>query len=68
MRKLTSILFIIIVIIGAWYIFHKNSSTNNSNTVINSNPIVNGHPDASNATFTFEDGPVTLKKGTATTA
>jgi hypothetical protein len=66
MKKLLSFLLLIIIILGTWYIFRNNSSKGSSDTVINSNPIVNGHPDASNATFTFDDGTVTLHKGTAT--
>jgi hypothetical protein len=68
MKKLFALIALVLVAMSIWYIFHKNSAGQNTTTIINSNPIVNGHPDPSNATFTFDDGPVTLKKGTNTTS
>jgi hypothetical protein len=63
MKKLLIPILIICIGIIVWYIWPKNNS--GTPEVLNSNPIVNGHPDASNATFLFEEGAVTLKNGTA---
>ncbi len=60
MKKLIAIILIIIVGIGIWYFVSGKSNSNITNTV----STVTSRPDASNATFLFDDGPVTLRKGT----
>jgi hypothetical protein len=64
MRKLLIPITIICIGIIVWYVWPKDSSS--TPQILNSEPIVNGHPDASNATFRFEDGMITLKNGSAT--
>ncbi len=59
MKKVISIILVLIAVFGLWFIFVKTSDTSNSQKI---NKVI-GHPDASNATFIFDDGPITLKKG-----
>ncbi|MDB5193996.1 MAG: hypothetical protein JWN50_10 [Parcubacteria group bacterium] len=66
MKKILILLGLICAAIGVWHFTHSGSGNTTNTTVINSNPTTSGHPDASNATFTFEDGQVTLSKGTFT--
>ena len=60
MKKLIAIVLIIIVGIGIWY-FVSEKSNSKTTPVASTNT---SRPDASNATFLFDDGPITLKKGT----
>jgi len=60
MKKLLIVILIIIAGIGIWYFTSGKSNSNTINTV----STTTSHPNASNATFLFDDGPITLKKGT----
>ncbi|MBX4189201.1 YdgA family protein [Candidatus Parcubacteria bacterium] len=66
--KKAAIIVVLVVIagIGGWYLGHRREATSTKQEPVKVAPTVD-HPDASNATFLFEDGPVTLKKGAATT-
>lgn len=65
--KKTLILIVIVTLgFGIYYFVNSHSnSTSNGPIKIASDTI---HPDPSNATFQFDDGPITLKKGTTTTS
>lgn len=63
MKKIYLIIVLVIVGFGWWFIAYHNSS---KKPVVKLEPAVT-HPDASNATFQFEDGPITLKNGDAVT-
>lgn len=68
MKKTKSFIFLIIVVVlgfGIWYTVHIHSSATVT-PPIKIAPATT-HPDPSNATFQFSDGPVTLKNGTAIT-
>ncbi len=60
MKKLLSILVILAVIFGIIYLFKQALNTSNNST---NNLISASHPDPSNATFTFDEGLITLKNG-----
>lgn len=59
MKKLFVVILVIIVSIGVWYVLggKLNSTTTETPSTTTS------RPDASNATFIFDDGLITLKKG-----
>lgn len=59
MKKLTIIILVIIVGIGVWYFV--NGKLNSDGAPVAST--ATSRPDASNATFIFDDGPITLKNG-----
>ena len=67
MKKLLSLIAVIVVIGGIWYVFHRSTTPQKGSTIINSNPVTTDHPDASNATFSIDDSNITLSNGTATT-
>jgi hypothetical protein len=63
-KTLIPLVIVILVGLGIWYWqTHKSSSSPAPVTVA---PVTT-HPDPSSATFTFDDGPITLSKGSATT-
>jgi len=64
MKKFASLLLVIVIVIGAWFIFRKHSAPH---TVVNQPSATAGHPNASSATFTFDNEPITLKDGQNTT-
>lgn len=65
MKNLLKIIFVVLVILGIWYLYNQSIGTPiPTNTVVTSNQTAVTHPDPSNATFDFEDGPITLKNGT----
>jgi hypothetical protein len=64
MKKLVTIIVIIAVGFGIYYFVHSRANQNTPPVKIATNTT---NPDPSNATFQFEDGPITLKKGTITT-
>ncbi len=59
MKKLIIIVLVIIVGIGVWYFVSGKLDSN----IIETASTPTSRPDASNATFIFDDGPITLKKG-----
>lgn len=65
MKKFIFLVIVVLLAWGAWYYTHRTPVP-----VVTSKPAViteSGHIDLSNATFTFDDGPVTLKNRTAST-
>jgi hypothetical protein len=64
-KTLLVIALLVLVGLGGWYIGHRKTSTP-APAPVKVTPTTT-HPDASNATFQFEDGPITLIKGSATT-
>ena len=62
MKKIFSIVLVLAAIFGIWYIFKQASNPTSTKTLSNSNQNLS-HPDPSNATFVFADGPITLSKG-----
>ncbi len=58
MKKIFLVVLVLLIGFGVWYMFKQTSpvSTYNSNTS-------SSQPDASNATFIFDDETITLKKG-----
>lgn len=62
MKKFTPIILIIIAILGIWFVFKQASNVSTKSETSSTNDSV-AHPNPSNATFTFEDGPITLSKG-----
>lgn len=70
MKKLLGLLVIVAIGYGIWYLSGKTANTPiplTTKTPTDTSSQI-GHPDASNATFLFEDGPVILSKGTNTTS
>ncbi len=65
-RNLIIAAVVIIAALGGWYIGHHREKATTKEEPVKIEPTVS-HPDASNATFIFEDGSITLKKGAATT-
>jgi len=63
MKKSLTIALIILAIIGLWY-FGRNKTSEPTPTAVTTT----SRPDASNGTFQFDDGPITLKKGSDTQA
>ena len=61
MKKLLILIVIVIAGLGIFYVLRDNSATNNSNNTADENG--NFRPSPRNATFTFEDGPITLSDG-----
>ncbi|MHB0977943.1 MAG: hypothetical protein ACYC1K_00840 [Minisyncoccota bacterium] len=60
MKKLLIIILIIIAGVGIWYVINRNSDSDTNNP----QPVsTTSRPDASNATFIFDDESITLKKG-----
>lgn len=61
MKKILYIILIVGIVFGIWSVFKQASNPTSSKT---SNVGQNiSHPDPSNATFVFDDGPITLSKG-----
>ncbi len=58
MKKIFLVVLVLLIGFGVWYMFKQTApvSTYNSNTS-------SSQPDPSNATFIFDDGPITLKNG-----
>lgn len=65
MKKLLIVVAVIVVGGGIYYFMHARSSSTTTPPITIATDTT--HPDPSNATFQFEDGPVTLKNGSATT-
>jgi len=65
MKKLIYLIVIVAVGFGIYYFVNYHSSSSPAGPVKIASDTT--HPDPSNATFQFDDGPITLKKGTATT-
>ncbi|MEK7194155.1 MAG: hypothetical protein AAB660_00505 [Patescibacteria group bacterium] len=65
MKKLLVLIVIIIAGLGLYY-FERTKGTTSINQNIKIQPSVE-HPDATNATFIFEDGSIKLKNGKANT-
>lgn len=59
MKKLITVILIIIVGIAVWYFIGGQSNSNTADVASTST----SRPDASNATFIFDDGLITLRKG-----
>lgn len=64
MKKLT-VLIITLLVLGLIYYSYTKESPDTDNTVANTTQNTDGsfRPDPSNATFIFDDGPITLKDG-----
>lgn len=64
--KRTIGLAIILAAVGIlWFIAHRSGTTSVSTQGGTTSTAAIGHPNPSNATFTFDDGPITLKDGEA---
>lgn len=61
MKKILSIILVLAVMFGIWYVFRQASNPTSPKTSNVSQNI--SHPDPSNATFIFDDGSITLSKG-----
>jgi len=65
MKRLFILILILLLGWGAWEIYNSRKDANEPPPIKLETAVA--HPDPSNATFQFEDGPITLKKGVATT-
>ena len=63
MKKLTLIIIVIIAVIALFYFLTHDRSPVGQTPTSSSSENGTFHPDPSNATFTFDDGPVTLSGG-----
>jgi hypothetical protein len=66
MKKLLLVIILILLIGGGWYWYSHRQTVAPAQTPIKIVPVMT-HPDPSNATFNFDDGPITLQNGDATT-
>jgi hypothetical protein len=62
MKKTLYIVVVLLAIFGVWFVFNNASNVKPTAPIETKNTNFT-HPDASNATFEFEDGPITLKNG-----
>lgn len=62
MKTLLKIIVVVLIVLGIWFLYKQKT---NAPTVSQSttDQLLLTHPDPSNATFDFEDGPITLKDG-----
>lgn len=66
MKRALLIATVIVVILGLWWFFGHKKAAAPTQPEVKVAPAT-AHPDAKDATFQFEDGPITLKNGSATT-
>jgi hypothetical protein len=63
MKKLFTIIILILIAVGLWYLFHRTANVAPEPVATHTTTSSQTKPDPSNATFTFEDGTVSLTKG-----
>jgi len=61
MKTLLKIIFALLIVLGIWFLYKQ--TTNAPTTLDTTNQALLTHPDPLNATFEFEDGPLTLRDG-----
>src|SRR5690348_2660267 len=64
MKKTLAIIVLIILLGGGWYWYSQHNQETTPPVKV---APTTTHPDPSGATFLFDDGPITLTKGSATT-
>ncbi|MES2214095.1 MAG: hypothetical protein V4465_01750 [Patescibacteria group bacterium] len=64
MKKIIGIIIVILIGWALWHAYKTSTAPQGPSSQAPTNTqVTSGHPDASKATFTFEDGPITFKDG-----